>query len=88
MTLHNKGKHSTTERFSGLARTYALGRPSYPKEAIDFIIEHYPLKEGDMVADIGCGTGISSRLFAKHQASGRVSFVYVTSIYLAQRKSI
>jgi ubiquinone/menaquinone biosynthesis C-methylase UbiE len=65
MTLSDKAKYKSTERFSGLANKYARGRPSYPSEAIDFIVEHCQLKEGGTVADIGCGTGIASRLFAQ-----------------------
>jgi SAM-dependent methyltransferase len=52
-----------TGRFTGLANQYALFRPSYPAEAIDFIRAHCQLRPGSVVVDIGCGTGISSRLF-------------------------
>ncbi len=65
MTLDDKTKYRPAERFSGLADKYALGRPSYPKAAIDFIVEHCRLKVGSTIADIGSGTGISSRLFAE-----------------------
>lgn len=58
-------KKSTSERFSGLAQSYSKSRPSYPKSAIDYIFETCQLKQGSTVADIGCGTGISSRLFAR-----------------------
>ncbi len=58
-----------TARFTGLAEIYARSRPSYPSEAIDFIIAHCSLKAGDLIADIGCGTGISSRLFAERSLS-------------------
>jgi ubiquinone/menaquinone biosynthesis C-methylase UbiE len=54
-----------TERFSGLAKLYASARPSYPAEAIEFIIEHCRLAPGASMIDIGCGTGISTRLFAE-----------------------
>jgi len=53
-----------TERFSGLAEIYAKHRPTYPPAAVDFVIEHCGLKERSTIADVGCGTGISSRLFA------------------------
>lgn len=43
---------------------YAKARPGYPAEAIDFIISRLNLVPGTKVADIGCGTGISSRLLA------------------------
>lgn len=52
-----------TSRFSGLAKLYAKARPSYPAEAIDFIIKKGALTKASLVADVGCGTGISSRLF-------------------------
>ena len=58
-------KKSTSERFSGLAQSYSKSRPSYPQSAIDYIFQTCQLKSGATVADIGCGTGISSRLFAR-----------------------
>ena len=54
-----------TGRFSGLAKVYAKARPSYPDSAIDFIVTKCALSSNSLIADIGCGTGISSRLFAK-----------------------
>src|SRR5437868_2159584 len=53
-----------TVRFTGLAEAYAKYRPSYPAEAIDAIIGHCGLKCDSLLVDVGCGTGISSRLFA------------------------
>jgi ubiquinone/menaquinone biosynthesis C-methylase UbiE len=52
----------TQEYFTGLAGNYDANRPSYPVEAIDAAIEGLP--RPPIVADIGCGTGISSRLLA------------------------
>src|SRR5205823_2563402 len=47
------------------AETYARYRPSYPEVALDFIMNHCALRNGSLVIDMGCGTGISSRLFAQ-----------------------
>lgn len=55
-----------TRRFFGLADTYAKHRPGYPAEALQFIIAHCGLAQGSSIADVGCGTGISSRCFADH----------------------
>jgi SAM-dependent methyltransferase len=51
-------------RFTGLAEIYARSRPSYPAEAIDHVLSRCSLHAGSLLVDVGCGTGISSRLFA------------------------
>ncbi len=51
-------------RFTGLADIYAQYRPTYPAVAIDYVIACCNLTSASILADIGCGTGISSRLFA------------------------
>jgi SAM-dependent methyltransferase len=51
-------------RFSALADVYARCRPTYPDEAIDFVMERCALGPRSLLIDVGCGTGISSRLFA------------------------
>ena len=53
-----------TGRFTGLAETYARFRPSYPPHAIDFIMARCGLSLDSRLVDVGCGTGIASRLFA------------------------
>ena len=57
-------KADPTGRFSGLADIYAKHRPSYPEQAIQFIMQRCGLVEESILIDIGSGTGISSRLFA------------------------
>src|SRR5437899_2024921 len=58
-------RYNPTSRFSGLAEGYAKYRPSYPAAAIDFIATRCELGPHSLLVDVGCGTGISSRLFAE-----------------------
>lgn len=44
-----------TENFTGKAEAYAIGRPGYPKAAIDYICSLVP--QDAVFADIGAGTG-------------------------------
>lgn len=53
-----------TGRFTGLADRYQRHRPSYPAAAIDLIVNRCNLGPTSLLADVGCGTGISSRLLA------------------------
>jgi SAM-dependent methyltransferase len=54
-----------TTRFADRASDYALFRPSYPEPAIDAALEGLALAPTRLLAaDVGAGTGISSRLFA------------------------
>lgn len=55
----------TSNKFTGLAQTYAKHRPSYPKKAVEFVVRTCNLTDQSVIADIGCGTGISTRLFAR-----------------------
>ena len=52
-------------RFSVVADLYHKHRPSYPPEIIDWILATVSLAPPATVADDGCGTGISARLFAE-----------------------
>jgi SAM-dependent methyltransferase len=54
------------EGFGADAGRYDRARPSYPADLVDRIVAASP---GRDVLDVGCGTGISSRLF---QAAGAV----------------
>ncbi len=52
-------------RFSDRAADYVKYRPSYPSVAIDKILEGWSSPSQLVAADIGAGTGISSRLLAQ-----------------------
>jgi SAM-dependent methyltransferase len=51
-----------TERFRARADVYAEARPSYPRETIDHLRRDHQLGDGVIVADVGSGTGIWTRL--------------------------
>ena len=59
----------STQRFGDRASAYALHRPSYPPEAIDAVLSGLGDPRDLVVADVGAGTGISSRLFADRGAT-------------------
>ncbi|MDF5707161.1 MAG: class I SAM-dependent methyltransferase [Nostoc sp. S4] len=69
----NKSNFETTplhtlnplNRFSDRAENYVKYRPSYPADAINIILEGLDRNSQIVAADIGAGTGISSRLLAE-----------------------
>ena len=56
----------TVERFSNRVENYVKYRPDYPREIIGFLESKCDLTHETVIADIGCGTGISSRLFLEN----------------------
>ena len=50
------------ERFSNRVDSYMNYRPSYPKEAIDYLYNSVGLHSNSKIADVGSGTGIFSKL--------------------------
>ncbi|KHL94752.1 methyltransferase [Paenibacillus sp. IHB B 3415] len=54
------------ERFSNRVDTYVKYRPSYPKEAVDYLYNVVGLRSNSKIADIGSGTGIFSKLLLDH----------------------
>jgi SAM-dependent methyltransferase len=54
-----------TGRFTGLADLYARCRLGYSESALDHIVNRCGLHSGAVLVDVGCGTGIASRLFAR-----------------------
>jgi SAM-dependent methyltransferase len=57
-----------TERFADRATDYVAARPSYPAAAIDVLFAGLGDPAEVLVADLGAGTGISSRLLAERGA--------------------
>jgi SAM-dependent methyltransferase len=53
------------ERFSGRADDYAKYRPHYPPEVALSMGREFGARKSWIIADIGCGTGISSEPFLK-----------------------
>jgi SAM-dependent methyltransferase len=52
------------QRFSATAERYHAHRPSYPPPLVDWILALPGLPPRPQVADVACGTGITTRLFA------------------------
>lgn len=58
------GMKDPRERFTAAAADYDRHRPSYPDALIDWILNQARAHAGTRAADVGCGTGISTRLLA------------------------
>ena len=50
--------------FGSAAEVYERARPSYPPEAIDWLLMRTGVGEGDTIVDLGAGTGKLTRLLA------------------------
>ncbi|MCW5876799.1 MAG: class I SAM-dependent methyltransferase [Anaerolineales bacterium] len=51
------------QRFSDRVEDYARYRPAYPPGVYDLLAQQAGLRPGDLVADLGSGTGLLSELF-------------------------
>lgn len=60
--MKNTQKFNSKQRFSHTVENYVKYRPHYPKAAIDFLKKDYGLKANHIIADIGSGTGIFTKL--------------------------
>ena len=60
-TMNERGTVNAAHRFSDRVENYVRYRPSYPAEVVDLLKRETGLKPGWKVADVGSGTGISSR---------------------------
>lgn len=57
---------NTVERFSNRVANYVKYRPGYPKEILRFLRDELNLQPFSMIADIGSGTGILTKLFLEN----------------------
>lgn len=54
-------------RFNNRAENYGKYRPTYPREIIQYLEETIGLSKGSIIADIGSGTGILSKVFLENK---------------------
>src|SRR5687767_15378176 len=57
---------NTVTRFSNRVANYVKYRPGYPREVLDLFKTEMGLTQESVIADIGSGTGLSSRLFVEN----------------------
>lgn len=57
---------NSVERFSNRVDNYVKYRPDYPPEVLELFEAEMELTEDSVVADVGAGTGISTRLFLEN----------------------
>lgn len=62
---------NTVERFSNRVENYIKYRPTYPPEILDVFRSDMVLTAGSVVADVGSGPGIFTRLFLEN---GNITF--------------
>ena len=53
----------STTRFGNRVEDYVKYRPNYPAEIVTYLENKFGLSPGNLIADIGSGTGISSSIF-------------------------
>lgn len=58
--------NDNTKRFSDRVEDYIRYRPNYPEKIVKILEEKISLDKNKTIADIGSGTGISSKLFLKN----------------------
>jgi SAM-dependent methyltransferase len=56
--MDNAGVSDPTQRFTIRAEDYERHRPRYPAALADALFDGFELKPGEVVADVGAGTGI------------------------------
>ena len=56
----------TADRFSNRVANYVKYRPDYPREVVAWLKEQGALTSDSIVADVGCGPGISTKMFLEN----------------------
>jgi SAM-dependent methyltransferase len=56
----------STQRFSNRVENYVKYRPDYPREVLQLFRDEMGLTPASVIADIGSGTGISTRMFLEN----------------------
>lgn len=56
----------TIHRFSNRVANYVKYRPDYPREILAWLEGQGALTVGSIIADVGCGPGISTRMFLEN----------------------
>ncbi|MCL2517438.1 MAG: class I SAM-dependent methyltransferase [Oscillospiraceae bacterium] len=51
-----------TQKFDGMGKIYSQFRPSYPQSFIDYLYSEVGINKKSVIADVGSGTGILTRL--------------------------
>jgi SAM-dependent methyltransferase len=69
MSDHSSDSLQSTRRFSDRVENYVRYRPDYPPALLQWLHREFGVSASWLVADIGAGTGISSKMFldAGHQ---------------------
>jgi SAM-dependent methyltransferase len=57
---------NSVERFSNRVANYVKYRPHYPGDIVAYLTESCGLTSESIIADVGCGTGISAKLFLEN----------------------
>ena len=60
------GLNDSVSRFSDRVANYVKYRPDYPGEIVRFLGDACGLTSESVIADVGCGPGISSRMFLEN----------------------
>jgi trans-aconitate methyltransferase len=51
--------------FDQVANLYNAVRPEYPEALIEDVVSYADLKQNDKILEVGCGTGLATKCFAK-----------------------